>query len=56
MGDRFGKYGDIKRKATIRRSERLKGDVQRLRNLHRRNRWSQKNRNISARITNPLKP
>lgn len=56
MSGRFGKYGDMKRKATIRRSERLKGNVQKLRNLHHRNRWSQKNRNISARIINPLKP
>ena len=55
MGGRLGKYGDIMRKATIRRSDRLKGNVKKYRNLHRRNRLSKKNRNISARITNPLK-
>jgi hypothetical protein len=36
MGGRFGKYGDFKRKARIRRSRLLKRDVERLRQTSRR--------------------
>jgi len=36
MGGRFGKYGDFKRKASIRRSRLLKRDVERLRHISRR--------------------
>jgi len=36
MGGRFGKYGDFKRKARIRRSRLLKRDVERLRHTSRR--------------------
>ena len=36
MGGRFGKYGDVKRKARIRRSRRLKRDVERVRQISRR--------------------
>ena len=36
MGVRFGKYGDFKRKARIRRSRLLKRDVERLRHTSRR--------------------
>jgi hypothetical protein len=36
MGGRFGKYGDIKRKARLRRSRALKANVLRLKNNSRR--------------------
>lgn len=36
MGGRFGKYGDIKRKARLRRSRELKRDVRRFKQKYRR--------------------
>jgi hypothetical protein len=36
MGGRFGKYGDIKRKAGLRRSKALKKDLRRLKFKSRR--------------------
>jgi len=36
MGGRFGKYGDVKRKARIRRSRLLKRDVERVGQTSRR--------------------
>jgi len=36
MGGRFGKYGDMKRKARLRRSRALKKNVYRLKQISRR--------------------
>jgi hypothetical protein len=52
MGGRFGKYGDIKRKARLRRSRVLKKNVYRLKHKSRR---LKKNKWIQVRSTDKLK-
>jgi len=52
MGGRFGKYGDMKRKARLRRSRALKKNVYRLKKTSRR---LKKNKEIQLQSTDKLK-
>ena len=52
MGGRFGKYGDMKRKARLRRSRALKKNVYRLKKTSRR---LKKNKAIQLQSTDKLK-
>jgi hypothetical protein len=52
MGGRFGKYGDMKRKARLRRSRALKNNVYRLKQISRR---LKKDKGIQLQSTDKLK-
>ena len=52
MGGRFGKYGDMKRKARLRRSRALKNNVYRLKQASRR---LKKDKGIQVQSTDKLK-
>lgn len=52
MGGRFGKYGDMKRKARLRRSRALKNNVYRLKQTSRR---LKKDKGIQLQSTDKLK-
>ena len=52
MGGRFGKYGDMKRKARLRRSRALKNNVYRLKQTSRR---LKKDNGIQLQSTDKLK-
>jgi len=52
MGGRFGKYGDIKRKARLRRSRALKTHVHRLKHKSRK---PKKNKRIQFQSADKLK-
>lgn len=52
MGGRFGKYGDMKRKAGLRRSRALKNNVYRLKQTSRR---LKKDKGIQLQSTDKLK-
>ena len=52
MGGRFGKYGDMKRKARLRRSRALKNNVYRLKQTSRR---LKKDKRIQLQSTDKLK-
>jgi hypothetical protein len=52
MGGRFGKYGDMKRKARLRRSRALKNNVYRLRQTSKR---LKKNKGIQFQSADKLK-
>jgi len=52
MGGRFGKYGDMKRKARLRRSRALKKNVFRLKQTSQR---LKKNKGIQLQSTDKLK-
>ena len=52
MGGRFGKYGDMKRKARLRRSRALKNNVCRLKQTSRR---LKKDKGIQLQSTDKLK-
>jgi hypothetical protein len=47
MGGRFGKYGDLKRKAALRRSRREKGRLQKVNSPKPRYRAKKRKRNFS---------